>query len=295
MESKSGMLPRLMIVGAAVLFSTGGAAIKACSLGAWQVASFRSGVAALVMLALLPAARRGWRGRTFVVGLAYAATMVLYVGANKLTTAANTIFLQGTAPLYILLLGPWLLGERARRRDLWFMAALAGGLILFFVGAQPRYATAPSPALGNVLGAFAGVSWGLTIIGLRWLGREEDGNGGAAAAAVACGNLLALLVCLPAALPVASATMTDWLVIVYLGVFQIGLAYVLLTAGMRSVSALETSLLLLVEPVLNPAWAWLAHGEAPGLFSHLGGATIIGSTGLKTWFDRRSPAPGSLE
>jgi len=285
-NSSSSTLHRLMIVGAAALFSTGGAAIKACSLGVWQVASFRSGVAALAMLLLLPAARRGWSWRTALVGLAYAATMVLYVGANKMTTAANAIFLQSTAPLYILLLGPWLLRERTRRRDLGFMAALACGLGLFFVGAQPVYATAPNPSLGNLLGAFAGLTWGLTIIGLRWLGRERGDGRGSAAAAVACGNLLAFLVCLPFALPVVDATVTDWVVIAYLGVFQIGLAYVLLTTGMRRVSALETSLLLLVEPVLNPVWAWLVHGETPAFWSHIGGAIIIGSTALKTWLDR---------
>ncbi len=103
---------RLMILMAALLFSTGGAAVKACSLSAWQVASFRSGIAAVTLLLVLPAARRGWGWRTWLVGAAYAGTMISYVLANKLTTAANAIFLQSTAPLYILLLSPILLNER---------------------------------------------------------------------------------------------------------------------------------------------------------------------------------------
>ena len=106
---------RLKLVGAALLFSTGGAAIKATTLTGWQVASFRSGIAALAVLLLAPEARRGWSWRAVLVGVAYAATLVLFVTANKLTTSANTIFLQATAPLYMVVLSPWLLGERVRR------------------------------------------------------------------------------------------------------------------------------------------------------------------------------------
>ncbi|HLS47395.1 MAG TPA: hypothetical protein VK012_02685, partial [Gemmatimonadales bacterium] len=99
---------RLRLVLAALLFSTGGAAIKATTLTAWQVAGFRSGVAALVLFLLLPESRRGWSWRTLLVGISYAATLLLFVLANKLTTSANTIFLQSTAPLYILILSPLL-------------------------------------------------------------------------------------------------------------------------------------------------------------------------------------------
>src|SRR3989442_11806346 len=98
---------RLRVIAAALLFSIGGAGIKACALTSWQVAGFRSGIAALVLFLLLPDSRRGWTRRTALVGASYAATMILFVLANKLTTSANTIFLQSTAPLYILLLGPW--------------------------------------------------------------------------------------------------------------------------------------------------------------------------------------------
>ncbi len=108
---------RLLILAAAVLFSTGGAAIKSASLTSWQVACFRSGVAAVALLLLVPASRRLRNYRVWVAAAAYAATMILFVAANKLTTAANAIFIQSTAPLYLLLLGPWLLKEPIRRRD----------------------------------------------------------------------------------------------------------------------------------------------------------------------------------
>ena len=115
---------RLQLIVAAVLFSTGGAVIKATDMTGWQVASLRSGIAAVALALLLPRAIRSIRPRTILVSIAYAATLVLFVTANKLTTSANTIFLQATGPLYILLLAPWLLKERIRSSDVAFMAVV---------------------------------------------------------------------------------------------------------------------------------------------------------------------------
>jgi drug/metabolite transporter (DMT)-like permease len=280
--SSARAVDRFQVLAAALLFSTGGAAIKACGLTSWQIASFRCGIAAAVILLVLPGARRHWGPRTLLVGTAYAATMICYVVANKLTTAANTIFLQGTAPLYILLLSPWLLRERIRRRDLLFMAVLTAGMVLFFVGEQAVADTAPDPIRGNLIGGLAGLSWGLTIIGLRWLGRETEPGTDPSAAAVACGNLIACAAALPLALPVRAASATDWWIVVFLGVIQIALAYVFLTRGVRRVPALEASLLLLVQPVLEPVWAWLVHGETPGSWAALGGAVIIIATAVNS-------------
>jgi drug/metabolite transporter (DMT)-like permease len=277
---------RLAIVIAAVLFSTGGAAVKACQLTGWQVASLRSGLAAATILLLLPAARRRWDARTLVVGVAYASTLTLYVLANKLTTAASTIFLQGTAPLFVALLGPVLLAEALRCRDLLFMAAVSGGMVLFFVGAHPEAPTAPDPLRGNLVALGIGLSWALTITGIRWLARGS-GAEGASARAVACGNVIACLLAMPLALPVRSATAVDWAIVSYLGVVQVALAYVLLLRGIARVQALEASLLLLVEPVLNPVWAWIVHGERPGVWALLGGAVILASTTVKTLAERR--------
>jgi len=272
-------IDRVQILATALLFSTGGAAIKACSLTAWQVASFRSGIAAVALMLFLPESRRFLARRQLIVGLAYAATMVLYVTANKLTTAANAIFLQSTAPLYVLLLGPRLLGERARATDLGFAAALCAGMTLFFVGVESPQITAPDPFSGNVLGVASGLSWALTIVGLRWLGRMESSpGGGGVAGAVVGGNLIAALICLPLALPVTRSVPTDWALVVYLGVFQIGAAYALMTRGLRRVPAFEVALLLLLEPVLSVVWAWLVHGEQPGPWSLAGCLTVLSAT-----------------
>lgn len=275
---------RLMILMAALLFSTGGAAVKACSLSGWQVVSLRSGIATATLLVLLPAARKGWSWRTWLVGFAYAGTMISFVLANKLTTAANAVFLQSAAPLYILLLSPLLLKEKTRRHHLWFMATLAVGMWLILSGGQSVSETSPDPLRGNLVGAITGLCWAFTVMGLRWLGRDRQGEprepGGAQA--VVCGNLVAWLVALPAALPIHGATSTDWAAVVFLGVFQIALAYVFILRGVRSVGALEVSLLVLLEPVLSPVWAWLVHGEQPALRVLLGGAVIILATALFT-------------
>jgi drug/metabolite transporter (DMT)-like permease len=270
-----------------MLFSTGGAAIKAAEFTGWQTASLRSGVAAVAILLMTPAARRGWSVRAVLVGFAYAACLTLFVLANRLTTAANTIFLQSTAPLYLLFLSPWLLKEPIRRQDLGFMAAVGLGLALFFVSAEAPIATAPDPMRGNLLALVSGFFWAVTVCGLRWLG-AGNGEHGSPVAAVVSGNLTAFLVALPMALPLGSHGPVDWAVVIYLGVFQIALAYVLVTSALRHIPALEASLILLIEPVLNPVWAWLFQGERPGPWALFGGAIILGATTLKGWLDARS-------
>ena len=280
-------MARLQLAAAAALFSTGGAAIKATAFTAWQVAAFRSGIAAIAVFLLVPAARRGMSWRVLVVSLAYAATMILFVASNKTTTAANAIFLQSTAPLYVLVLSPLLLHEAVRRSDVARMAAIAVGLVLVVTGTTAAGATAPKPGLGNLLALASGGTWALTIVGLRWLGGRAEGAQ-ATIATVVAGNLLACLICLPAALPVVGATPVDWGVVLYLGLIQIGLAYVLLTRGIRGVPALAASIILLIEPALNPIWAWLVHGEEPGLLPVLGGVLILAATVVRM---RRRAAP----
>ena len=280
---------RIEILFVAVLFSTGGAAIKAAGFTPWQVAGLRSGVAAVAIWILMPTSRqfrRGAVGVTLVTAAAYAATLTLFVLANRLTTAANTIFLQSTAPLYILLLGPLVLREHITRRNLAFMAAVATGMALFFVGRQQTFATAPDPVRGNILAALSGLTYAVMLLGLRWMGTR----GGSPAAAVVLGNLVALLVALPAVFPLGTHGAADWAVNLYLGIIQIGLAYAVLTRALPHVPAFETSLFLFLEPALNPLLAWAVHGEYPGRWALLGGAVIIGATGSKAWSDSRQPS-----
>jgi DME family drug/metabolite transporter len=285
MDEQHRLLPRLEVLAAAVLFSTGGAAVKLTHFTSWQVAGFRSGIAAAVLLLLLPETRRGWNVWTFIAGLAYAATLILFVTATKLTTAANAIFLQSAAPLYVMLLGPLLLKENARRSDLPFMAVIGIGLSLFFAGDTASTASAPNPALGNLFGLVSGLTWALVLIALRWMARGGSSTAGITTAAA--GNLIAFAVCLPLALPVQHTTNADVGAVAYLGIFQVALAYYFLNRGLRHVPVLESSALLLAEPALNPVWAWLLLGERQPLLSVTGGALILGASTANLWWRTR--------
>jgi drug/metabolite transporter, DME family len=265
---------RLSVIVAAILFSTGGAAIKGTVLTAFQVAGLRSGVAAIAIYLLMPSARRGIRIDLLPAALAYAATLVCFVIATKLTTSAAAIFLQATAPIWVLVLSPLLLRERLRRADLPFVALAALGLVLVFLGPRDTAVTAPLPELGNTLGLAAGLFYALLMITVRRLARDGEA-GDRSLAAMVLGNALAFLSCLPLALPLGDVTLHDALAIVYLGVVQIGLAYWFFARGLRSLPALEVALLVLVEPILNPLWTWLLEGEAPTALVLTGGAIMV--------------------
>jgi drug/metabolite transporter (DMT)-like permease len=275
---------RASLLLAAILFSTGGTAIKLLAFTGWQVASMRSLVAALVLWLLLPQARKGWSLGILGVAACFAGTMIFYVLANKLTTAANAIFLQSTAPLYLLLLGPLLLKEQVQKLDLLLMAVLAAGLALLLLGEESATVTSPNPALGNIFAACAGVTWALTVLGLRWQSRKMTPGQDPALASVVAGNLIACLVAGSMAFPIPAAPAGDWLLVLYLGAAQIALAYVFMTRGIRNVTALEASLLLLLEPVLSPVWAWLVHGEEPGAAAMAGGVLVLAATALWALF-----------
>ena len=275
---------------AALLFSTGGAAIKAASFSGWQIASLRGGIAGLTLLLLVPAARRGWSWRPTLVALAYAATCVCFVLATRLTTSANAIFIQATSPLYVMLLAPLLLREPVSRREVFFLLPIALGLLLFLFGEQRPAVTAPDPALGNLLATLSGLTFAFAVIGFRWLGRPSSGPVATSLTAVTIGNFITCLVVLPFALPVGAHSATDWAILLYLGVIQIGLAYYFVTAALARLTALEASLLLLLEPVLNPVWSWLVHGEVPGRAALLGGMLVLGATVVRAlWPERAEP------
>ncbi|MBV8436249.1 MAG: DMT family transporter [Silvibacterium sp.] len=289
-DNSTKALNRFLLFTAAFLFSTGGAAIKGCTLSSWQVAGFRSGIAAITIWLLLPEARRGWTLRTFLISVAYAATLVLFVLATRLTTSANAVFLQATAPLYVLLLGPLLLHEPNRRADIVVMSAVAAGVVLLLTGYQQSFVTAPHPSRGNLLALATGFTWALTLTGLRWLGKT--GGVESAGSVVVLGNAMAFAICLPMAVPVRHIDARDAGILLYLGIFQVGVAYIALTRGIRHVPALEAATLLLVEPVFNPIWAWLVHGERPGYLALFGGACILAATFGGTWWHaRHAPAP----
>lgn len=279
--------PRLLLLAAAALFSTGGAVIKAIDLTGWQRASFRSAIAAVFLWIVLPQARRLPGTMTILVALGYAATMVTFVLANTYATSATAIFVQDLAPLFVLLLSPILLNEKVTRRDVIFMLVLALFFALLVSAPEKPSPTASDPGLGLLCATLSCAGWAATILGLRLLSRgRKPADPDPSAQALVLGNAFAFLGALPFSLPLPLPLSTlhpadlGWLL--YLGVFQIGLAYVFLTRGLRSVPALEASLLLMLEPVLNPLWTYLFHGETPTPLTILAGLGILTATAIHT-------------
>ncbi len=271
---------RLLILAAAALWSTAGAAIKLCELSGWQIAGARSLVAGLFLAALIPAARRRPDRGVWLTAVAYALTVVSFAVANKLTTSANAIFIQDTAPLWILVLSPRLLGERPSRAELSSVPVYAFGLLLFFMDEL-----APGQLTGNLVALASGVAFAVCIMGLRRVG-ERGPN------ALVYGNLIAAFVTLPLWMTGPPPTGLDLAIVGYLGVFQLGLSYLCFARGVAHTPALEASLLALLEPVLNPIWAFWLVGERPGPWALLGGSIILCATTWRTlaplWERRRA-------
>lgn len=261
---------RLLILAAAVLWSTAGAAIKSCGLDAWQIAGGRSLVAGLFLLAVVRETRRLPTLRVLLVSVAYAFTVVLFVVATKLTTAANAIFIQDAAPLFVLVLSPLLLRELPTRGELLAVPVYALGLGLFFLDELSA-----GQVTGNLVALGSGVAFAFSIIGLRLL--RHDGP-----AALVYGNLIAATATLPLALSGPAPTPLDVGLVVYLGVFQLGLAYLCFSRGLLHTPAVEASLLMLLEPVLNPIWTFLVAGERPGPWALAGGAVVLAATAWRT-------------
>ncbi len=281
----SVLAARLMIIAAVALMSLGGLGIKLCSLGPWEVASVRSAFAALTVFLLLKEARRMWNWKIVSLGAVFGSTLVLYVWGNKTTTAANTIFIQSSAPLWVLIFSPLVLKEAIRLRDVLTMLVMGAGLALFFLAPEKETALSPDIVTGNWLALGAGVTFGFTILGLRGL------RGKGAEAAVVCGNTLAFAACLvPQAVmgqgifgAALKGPALDWLLVAGLGSFQLGLAYIFYTRGLRVLRAAQVSLIGLIEPVFNPLWVFLVfRGEKPGPWAILGGAVILGAAVYQT-------------
>lgn len=267
-QGGGGVPPLLFVLAAALLWSTGGLFIKATPLDAFQL-SFGRSLFAAVTVALLTR-REGFRvnGLTLVSSVLYAALLLLFVMANKLTTAANAIFLQYTAPVYVLVLEPLLFKESFRRSDVFVVLACVAGMSLFFVG-QLR----PQDFEGNLTALASGVCFALFLLSLR----HPRASGVNRASSVIYGNLLLCLVTLPSFAPIAGELTTkDVLIVLYLGVVQIGLAYTLFTLGMAGgVRSLDAGVVGYIEPMLNPVWVFLFLGERPAGWAIVGGTVIV--------------------
>ena len=251
-----------------MLWSTGGLFIKWTSLSGLELSFGRSLLAAITVAIFTRHEGFGLNKVTALASVLYAALLLLFVLATKETTAANAIFLQYTAPVYLLILEPLIYKEKFRRRDLIVVTACVIGMSLFFVGKLR-----PQDVTGNLLALASGLCFACYFLLLRHSKSRSVNR----ASSVIYGNLLLVLFAAPAgirALP--QMNMHDSLSVLYLGVVQIGLAYTLFTVAMaRGVRSLDAGIVGYVEPVLNPIWVYLVLGERPTKWALIGGAIIV--------------------
>lgn len=253
---------------AAILWSLGGLLIKLVSWNPVAIAGARSAIACGFLLCFFRPRLR-LTHLDILGGMAYAATVVLFVLANKLTTASNAILLQYGAPVYVALLSGKFLGEPPSRFDWASIGMVLGGMVLFFLDRL-----SPGNILGNFVAIGSGIAFAFLIVVLRMQKDTEPLQ------SVFVGNLFAALTGVPFFFQ-GSLSGQGWIGLLLLGTVQIGLSYFLYAQAIRKVKALEASLIPMIEPVLNPLWVFLALGESPGRFALLGGGVILFSVFLR--------------
>jgi len=260
--------PLLFVLAAAVLWSTGGLFIKWTNLTGLELSFWRSLFAAVAVSLFTRHEGFGLNRIAAVGSVLYAILLVLFVLATKQTTAANAIFLQYTAPVYLLICEPLLYKEKFRSRDLITVAVCLAGMALFFVGKLR-----PQDVTGNLLALASGFTFAMYFLLLRHPKAQEVNR----ASSVIYGNVLAVLCTAPFGLAaLGHMNKFDLFSAFYLGVFQLGLAYTLFTVAMaRGVRSLDAGIIAYVEPVLNPVWVFLVLEETPSRWALLGGAIII--------------------
>jgi len=254
----------LFLVIAAVLWSTSGVLVKMLNWQPIAILAARSLFASLVFLVYLRRLPTQWTRWKVLAAVACILTQFLFVTSTKLTTAANAIFLQYTAPIYIVLLAFWFLREKPSRMDWVSMFIIFLGMFLFF---GDKLST--DGFYGNILAVLSGLTSAIMIVSFR---AQKDG---APAESFLIASLATAIFGFPFVLK-ETWTVTNWLIIAYLGIFQIGLAFVFFTKAIKHIPALEANLVGTLEPVLNPVWVFLFLGEKMGTYALLGGLVVLG-------------------
>lgn len=253
----------LFLILAALLWSIGGLLVKSVKLNALAIAGGRSFIAALLMLAVIR--KPSLKFNRYKVGgaFAYVGTVVLLVVSYKLTTAANAILLQYTAPIYVALLGVWFLKERTTILDWISIFLVFGGMILFFIDE-----VSAGGMLGNIYAALSGFCFACMVLLLR---KQKDES---PLESVFWGNVLTALLGLPFMFA-SSIDGSSLIGLLLLGIFQLGIPYILYALALKHVTALEGILIPVLEPILNPVWVCLALGEVPGPWAFVGGFIVL--------------------
>ncbi len=264
----------LLIAAAAILWSSGGIGIKGAADPPLKVAFYRSLFAAVALLLLFRGSvlTRRWKSTPLFLAaiVSYSACLTTFVVATKWTTAANAIFLQYAGVVWVLLLSPIVIREAMQRRDVIAIAVAMSGMALFFVGKFEARGMA-----GNGMALLSSVFFAMLILSLR---KEND----AAQSAVTWGNLVTAAALLPIVAGDLALTPRSLAILVFLGLFQVGLAYLLFVRGLRYVTATQASLTGMIEPVANPVWVFLFLGERPSGYAAVGAAVVLVAIGWHT-------------
>lgn len=283
--SRSAHRQALLLLALCGLFwSTGGVLIKAVDWHPGAIWAVRSAIAAALLYAVRRPSLRGISPGEWGAAVALAATTGLFILANKLTTAANAILIQYSAPVWIALLGQWFLGERATRLDWVTIALVLGGIVLFFF----EQLTVDHVA-GNLVALGAGVAFAFSAMTLRKVALS-----GTAAAPVdplrplLLGNLLGAAIGAPFVALHAPPDATGWGALVALGLVQQGAAYLCYAWAIRHATALEAMLIPIIEPIASPVWVAIVFGELPGVWAVIGGTIVVGAVAARAVLGRRA-------
>lgn len=248
-----------------LLWSMAGVLIKSIPWPPLAIAGLRSGLAALTMLVYLKKPCFTWSKYQIGAAIAYAATVTLFVLANKLTTAGNAILLQYTAPVYVALMSYSILGERSTKVDWLSIVIMLTGLALFFLDDLTT-----AGYLGNIYAIIAGIAFAFFTVFLR---KQKNASPGES---ILLGNLLTLLIGLPAITTSVSWDIQPWIFTFILGIFQLGIPYILFSIAIKHVSALDAIIYPTIEPIINPVLVYLLIGEALGPWAVWGGLLVLG-------------------
>ncbi len=260
-----------LLLFAACLWSLGGLLIKSVHWNPLAIAGARSAVAAVLIALVVRRPHFHWSGAQIGAAFAYAGTVILFVLATRLTTAANAILLQYTAPIYVALLSHWFLRERTRWIDWATIAATFAGMGLFFLDSL-----SPAGFWGNTAAIASGISFAWLVLLMR---KQKEGS---TIESVLLGNILTAVLCSPFYFSHFPTGLSDWSALLVLGLFQLGLSYLCYAIAIKFVTAIEAILLPVIEPILNPIWVLLFLGERPGAWAMVGGAVVLGAVTVRS-------------
>lgn len=255
----------LYIVIAATMLSTGGIIIKFIDLPPMTIAGGRAIFSAAVVWLYVRKPKFTFSKAQVSGALCYSTMITAFVVANKLTTAANAIILQFTAPIWVAILSVWILKERIRWYDTVAIFSVAVGMVLFFLDDMSGGNWA-----GNMVAIGSGVALAGVTISLRFQKDEKPVE------TTLLGHLITAVVGIPFLIGLSYST-GDLIGLFVLGTFQVGIAYIFYSLAVKHLTALEAILIMFLEPILNPIWVFLITGERPGPISLIGGVIVLGT------------------